>query len=317
MMQDPKGLPAPIGVVYSTTMARPDAALALAALYVSTTRHDARVDGICVSDAGLDTAIFCDIVGRFYLMQLRAPGSNSALPIGLPSATPLPPDPPFVGAVVKRTRADGQPQYARSIERITDTALPEALLRNAVTFSAEAVVILSAPATWLARSVALAGTVAQYKQRVKRVVIVEAGGAGRDPAALAALVRALPVPVVFCGREIGDALMLPLAAIETGFTWSPASPVADAWHAAGARDVAAHDLAALHYALQPDSGFFGLSGPGTLTAGADGAVAFKGDASGTVRRLTLNPATRAACVAALVALATSKPTPPQTGKTGG
>ena len=93
--------------------------------------------------------------------------------------------------------------------------------------------------------------------------------------------------------------------------------MADAWRAAGARDVAANDLAALHYALQPDSGFFSVSDPGTLTAGADGAVVFKGDASGSVRRLTLNAATQAQCVTALIALATSKPAPPPTGKSGG
>jgi len=35
MPQDPKQLPSPIGVVYNTSMRRADAALGLAALYVS------------------------------------------------------------------------------------------------------------------------------------------------------------------------------------------------------------------------------------------------------------------------------------------
>ena len=62
MMQEPKAPPAPIGVVYNTSMTRPDAALAVAALYVASSRREARVSGICVNGSDLDTAIFCDIV---------------------------------------------------------------------------------------------------------------------------------------------------------------------------------------------------------------------------------------------------------------
>ena|SRR5215471_3102522 len=287
-MQDPKNLPQPIGVVYNTSMTRPDAALALAALYVSASRREARVGGICVTGAGLDAAIFCDIVGRFYGGQLRAPSSNNMLPIGLPSAPPMPPSAAMVDAAVKKTRDDGAPQYVRSIQRIADTAAPDALLRNAITFSAESVVVLSAPATWLARSLELAGSAAQYKQRVKRVVIVDAGDVEQDGPALKSLLAALPGPVVRCGRDVGEALSVPRAQIEGGFTWSPSNPVADAVRAAGGASVPLHDVAALHYALHPASGFF------TVTDG----------------RLAVDPGRRDACAAALTALANAKPAAP-------
>jgi len=287
-MQDPKNLPQPIGVVYNTSMTRPDAALALAALYVSASRREARVGGICVTGAGLDAAIFCDIVGRFYGGQLRAPSSNNLLPIGLPSAPPMPPSAAMVDAAVKKTRDDGAPQYVRSIQRIADTAAPDALLRNAITFSAESVVVLSAPATWLARSLELAGSAAQYKQRVKRVVIVDAGDVEQDGPALKSLLAALPGPVVRCGRDVGEALSVPRAQIEGGFTWSPSNPVADAVRAAGGASVPLHDVAALHYALHPASGFF------TVTDG----------------RLAVDPGRRDACAAALTALANAKPAAP-------
>src|SRR5206468_12503147 len=110
-----------------------------------------------------------------------------------------------------RMRDDGQPQYSRGIRSAADTGLPEALLRNAVTLSVEAVVVLSAPATWLARSLALAGTPAQYRQRVKRVVIVDAGDLERDRSALTALTAALPAPPIVCGQEVGEALKVPRA----------------------------------------------------------------------------------------------------------
>jgi hypothetical protein len=288
MIQDTKNLPQPIGVVFNTSMARPDAALALAALYVSSSRRDARVGGICVTGAGLDAAIFCDIVARFYGGQARVPSSNSALPIGLAVATPMPPSAPMVDAAIKRKRDDGMFQYTRTIQRMADTALADALLRNAITFSAESVVVLSAPATWLARSVELTGTIAQYKQRVKRVVIVEAGDVEQDRKALDTLVAALPVPVVRCGRNVGEDLSAPRAQIEGGFSWSPANPVGDAVRATGASPVPLHDVAALHYALHPTSGFF------TVTDG----------------RLAVEAGMREACLTALTALATSKPAAP-------
>jgi hypothetical protein len=318
MSQDPKLGPPPIGVVYNTSMARPDAALALAALYVSASRRDLRMGAVCVTGAGLDTAIFCEIVARFYAGGSgRAPTTNNVLPVGLAAATPLPADPPMVKAAVQRKQANGDPQYVRTIQKITDTALPDAVLRNGITFNAESVVVLSAPATWLARSLELAGTVAQYKQRVKRFVIVEAGTAGEDPAALRKVVAECPAPVIFCGRDVGDALLCPGAQIDKAFDWAPANPVADAYRAFKPMpyDAATHDLAAVHYAIHPASGFFTLSEPGTLSVGADGAIGFAAG-GGNVRRLTIDPAKKSECLAALVALATAKPAPPP-GRGGG
>ncbi len=287
MIQDPKQLPSPIGLVYNTSMSRPDAALALAALYVLASRRQARVDGVCVGGSGFAAAVFCDVVARFYSVGPRAPSSNNALPIGFPSDTTAA-DPAMVQGAIARTRADGQPQFARTIQRLTDTALPEAMLRNAVTFTPETVVVLSAPATWLAKSLTLSGVAAQYKQRVKRVAIVEAGDVEQDRAALDSLVAALPVPVVRCGRDVGDAVAVPRAQLESGLAWAPAHPIADALRAAAGETVPLHDLAAVHYALHPDSGFFFVR---------DG-------------RLAVEPAKRTECAAVLLALATSRPAPP-------
>jgi hypothetical protein len=319
MTQEPKGGPAPIGVVYDTSMARPDAALALAALYVSQSRRESRMGAICVTGAGLDTAIFCEIVGRFYAAGPgRTPSSNSVLPIGLPAIAATAPTTPMVEAVVRRKQPNGDPQYVRSIQKVTDTALPEAVLRNGITFNAESVVILSAPATWLARSLDLPGTPARYKQRVKRLVIVEAGAAGQDADALRKVLTLCPAPIVFCGRDVGEALAFPGAQVEKGFGWAPTHPVADAYRAFKPMpyDAPGHDLAAVHYALHPGSGFFDLSEPGTLSVAGDGAVSFTAGA-GSVRRLTVAPATRTECLAALVALATAKPTVPSQGRGSG
>ena len=320
MSQEPKGPlgPPPIGVVYHTAMARPDAALALAAFHVSASRRALRMGAVCVAGAGLDTAIFCDIVQRFYAAGPgRAPSSNNVLPIGLPVVSPMPADPPMVEAAVQRKQANGDPQYVRSIQKLTDTALPEAVLRNGITFNAESVVVLSAAAAAMARALELAATSPEYKQRVKRFVIVEAGTAGQDAAALRKVLSASIAPLVFCGRDVGESLLFPGAAIDKAFDWAPANPVADAYRAFKPMpyDAPSHDLAAVHYALHPASGFFGLSEPGTLSVADNGGMTFT-PGGGNVRRMTVDPAKKTECLAALVALATSKPTPPQ-GRGGG
>ena len=320
MSQEPKGPlgPPPIGVVYNTSMARPDAALALSALHVSASRRAARMGAVCVTGAGLDTAIFCDIVGRFYAAGPgRPPSSNNVLPIGLPAVSPMPPDPPMVEAAVRRKQASGDPQYVRTVQKMSDTALPEAVLRNGMTFNAESVVVLSAAATSMARALDLASTSPEYKQRVKRFVIVEAGTAEQDPAALRKVLSESLAPLVFCGRDVGEALLFPGAEIDKAFDWAPANPVADAYRAFKPMpyDAPAHDLAAVHYALHPESGFFTVSEPGTLSVADDGRVTFTAGA-GNVRRITVDPAKKTECLAALVALATAKPTPPQ-GRGGG
>lgn len=322
MSQQTKGPlgPPPIGVVYNTSMARPDAALALSALHVSASRRAARIGSVCVTGAGLDTAIFCDLVGRFYAAgsAARTQSSNSVLPIGLPVLSPMPPDPPMVEAAVQRKQASGDPQYVRGIKTMSDTALPEALLRNGITFNAESVVVLSAAATSMARALDLAAVSPEYKQRVKRFVIVEAGTAGRDPAALRKVLSESLGPLVFCGRDVGEALLFPGAQIDKAFDWAPANPVADAYRAFKPMpyDAPSHDLAAVHYALYPTSGFFTLSEPGTLSVADDGGMKFTGG-SGNVRRLSVDPAKKTECLAALVALATAKPAPPPQGRGGG
>ena len=288
MIDRPQAPPAPVGVIYDTSMARPDAALALAALYVAASRRVCRVNGVCVNGSGLGAAIFCDVVGRFYTGTSRPPSSNTVLPVGFAAAFPAAPDPPMVARAIGRTGADGQPQYVRSITRVSDTAAADALLRNAVTLSVEAVVVLSAPATSLAKAVALAGAAGQYKERVKRVVIVDAGGTASDPEALKALVAELPVPVVYCGRDVGDALRVPRSRVETSLTWSAANPVADAIAAAGEEEFSLDDLAGLYYALNPDSPFFAVTGG----------------------RLSIVAPRKTECVAELLGLATAKPAAP-------
>lgn len=286
MLRDPQQPPSPIGVVYNTSMRAPGAALAVAALHVLASRREARVNGICVTGVGLSGAIFCDVIGRFYSGQTRTPSSNTVLPIGF-AADPILPGPPMVDAALARTRDDGSPQYARSIQRPSDTAAPDALLRNAITLTVDVVVVLSAPATWLTRSLELAHTADEYKRRVKRVVIVESGGAGEDAGALERLKELLPEPPIICPAELGRSLAVSTADLAARITWAAPHPIVDVLRSWPNPTVTLDDLAAAHYAVYPDAGFYTV----------------------TERRLTVAPSQREACLAALTGVATSKPTP--------
>src|SRR6267154_490894 len=105
MPQGPFGAKPPLGVIYNTSMSRPDAALALSVLSAFEGKRESRMGSICVNGAGLGTAIFCDIVTKFY--QLGPPrNGNQSLPIGLAAVDPLPPDAPMVLPAVER-----QPEY--------------------------------------------------------------------------------------------------------------------------------------------------------------------------------------------------------------
>jgi hypothetical protein len=312
MPQRPFGGPQPVGVIYNTSMHRPDAALALAELYGFEGKREARVGSVCVVGSGLKTAIFCDIMSRFYHPGPPRNG-NVELAVGLAAVDPLPPDPPMVTAVVERKNDQGEPQYPRTIHALSDTSLAEAVLRNGVIFNAEAVVLLSGPATYLAKSLNLPGTPEIYRQRVKRLVLVDSGEPQRDVPAIRRILAEWPSPIFYCGPEVGESLNFPGASLAKYFAWAPAHPVVDAY--AGYRsmpfDAPSHDLAAAHYAVHPDSGFFRTSPEGEVSVADDGRMRFSPASGGRVRSLTVDPGQREQALQAFVEIASDRPVQPQ------
>ena len=301
--------PPPIGVVYHTSMNRPDAALALAALYVFDNKREARVGAVCVGGSGLDAAIFCDVVARLYITSER--NSNQLLPIGLAAADPIFPSSPMVRAALERTSADGEPLYRRTIQRVADTAMAEAILRNGVVFNAESAMVLSAPATWLARALDLPDTLPTYATRVRCLVIVDTAETRSDPVSLERVIAVWPSPVFFCGSDVGDVLRFPGARLDDVFRWAPEHPVVDAYRAFQPMpyDAPAHDLAAIHYAVHPDSDLFDVSGPGSLSARAGGVLEFT-PGEGNVRRLSVGSGTADRAMEALIATVGAVPEAP-------
>jgi hypothetical protein len=311
MPQNPFRGPQPLGVIYNTSMKRPDSALALAELYGFQGKRESRMGSVCVVGAGLRTAMFCDIVASFF--QPGPPrNANQSLPVGLADVQPLPPDSPMVLAPLARRKADETPEYATTIHKVTDTSVAEAVLRNGVIFNAEAAVILSAPATYLAKSLDLLGVKDIYKERVKRLVIVDAGAPQEDVPALRRILAEWPAPVFYCGKEVGDALPFPGASIEKDFAWSQAHPIVDAYRAFQPMpyDAPSYDLAAAHFAVHPDSGFFRLSDAGALTVADNGHLKFT-PGGGAVRGLMVDSSKKDEILQAFVAIASARPVQPQ------
>jgi hypothetical protein len=283
------------GVVYITSMSRPDAALALAMLYGFQGRKESRMGSVCVNGSGLGAAIFCDIVYHFYALG-PARNANDVLPTGLAADGPMPADPTMV-----RTALAGP--YARGITKVSDTSLAESVIRNGVIFNAEAVMILSAPATSLAKSFDIQGTKEIYKERVKMLVVVDSG-ATQDVPALRRVLAEFPAPIVYCGKDVGDALPYPGASIAKDFAWAEGHhPVCDAYTAYKPMpyDAPSYDLAAALYAVHPESGLFALSEPGALAIAPGG---------GKVRSMLVETRRKDKIIETYVELASAKPLPP-------
>jgi hypothetical protein len=275
---------------------------------------------VCVVGAGFNAAVFCDIIGKMYTEMMYGLGNrngNQALAVGLDLAPGLP-DSAMVKAAVERKSEKGDLMYARTLQRPADTSQPEAVLRNGVIFNTDSVVILSGPATYLAKTLDLMGTKDIYKQRVKRLVIVDAGTAYKDAAALRRIVAEWPTPILFCPKEVGDALRFPGASLEKDFSWAPSHPIVDAYRASRPMpyDAPLYDLAATHYAIHPESGFFTLSAAGNIGVADDGAMKFT-PGNGNIKALGIDPAKKPALLQALLDVSTAKPERPVQGRGGG
>ena len=317
MPQNPFQGKQPLGVVYNTSMSRPDAVLALAMLYGFEGKREARMTAIAVNDAGLEAAMFADILVQFYTFRGGIPmNSNRFLPVGLVANDPLPQNPAMLMPAVERKNDKGEPAYARTIRRIADTSEVAAMLRNSLTGvqNANGIMILSAPATDLDRSLNLTGTMEQVKTKLKLLVVVEPL-AGKDPVALRRVLAAWPGPIVFCPRQAGDAIPYPADSIEKDFAWAPAHPVVDAYRAYRPMpyDAPTVDMAAALYALKPDAGFFTLSSSGSITVSDDGKLGFEEQPGGKHKRMRIAEGKQAEILKIYTEMASAKPVVPTFG----
>ena len=104
-------------------------------------------------------------------------------------------------------------------------------------------------------------------------------------------------------------MLYPAASIERDFRYVANHPIADAYRAYDKMpyDRPTWDLTAALYAVRPDRGYFSLSPPGRIEAGADGRTRFTPSPAGRHRYLTIDAAQRTRTLEAMIELASQPP----------
>ena len=96
-------------------------------------KREARVASIAITESGFAAAAFADAVSRVYQLG-PPPNANRVLPVGLAADKPLPPDAPFIKAILDRVDDKGELAYKRAVRRVSDTAEVTALMRNSLAY---------------------------------------------------------------------------------------------------------------------------------------------------------------------------------------
>jgi inosine-uridine nucleoside N-ribohydrolase len=313
----------PVGVIFDSDMGdRIDSVLTLALLYGLQGKDEARVVSLSVSRSDLKAAAFCDAIARFYSGAVNASFASlgRTLPVGLSDDGRKGDETPMMEGVLGKKNASGEPAYAQGIESRNDTSEVSALIRNALTsqYDQNAIVLLTGPATNLARSLKLHGVKELISSKVRFLAVAGGSFAGggapeynikTDIPAARKLFAEWPTPIVVSGSEIGDALPFPASSIEQDFAWAPNHPVADAYRAYQGMpyDAPTWGMTAALYAIRPDENYFKLSETGNIQVLDDGRLQFKASPEGRHRYLILDPAQKERILTAYTELASAKP----------
>jgi hypothetical protein len=253
-------------ILYDSDFGRSiDSVLALALLHGFAGKMQARVSALTINYPCLEAAGLCDVVETFYRKAVAGPGAiyMSAPAIGVPEPHGKAIEAP---ALVKATLAK---PWVSNVAHWHDTAAPENLIRNdlAAQNDGNAVMVMTGAATNLSRLLDLHDTGPLITAKVKMLVV-----AGDFDAHVLA---EWPTPIVFCGREIGEALLFPGKSIETDFAYAPQHPIVDAYRAYRPMpyDAPSYALAAMLYAIRPEDGYFTVKhGSLALVAGKQDEV---------------------------------------------
>jgi hypothetical protein len=305
------------GIVYDSDLGGAiDTVLALALLHGFEGKTEARIAGLTIGNPSLKSAQLCDVIEKFYASAITGLAATffTGAPIGLTTSGQAAAATPIATALLANKDV-----YTTRIRNLNDTAVPEVLIRNALTAQNDgsATVVLAGPATNLVRLLDMTGVPDLIQSKVR--LLVFAGGkfptGEPDPALLADLPAARrlfaewPTAIVAAGREIGAALPFPGACIETDFAYAPAHPIAAAYRAWQPMpyNAPATAMAAVLYAARPKETYFKLSGPGAIGIGDDGRAAFHASSGGKHRYLIADPSRQEEILKIYTTLASAKP----------
>ncbi len=319
----------PVGIVFDCDLGDSiDDTLALAFLHGLARQEnpECRLVSVSITKSNLQAAAFAQATGRFYSdhADRKIPEQYRryrGLVIGLSDSGWSSDATPLLAAPLRKRDASGKPLYSHEIERFTDTAGPATTIRNALTAQHDqnAIVVLSGPATNLARLLDLRGAKALIAAKVRFLSVM--GGAyphggpeyniESDIAAAKKLFAEWPAPIVASGAEVGDALLYPGESIENDFSWTEHHPIVDAYRAYQEMpyDTPCWDLTAALHAVRPGDGYFAASMPGTIQVLDDGQTEFKPGSEGKHRYLILEASEKARVIQTFREVISAQPAP--------
>ena len=319
----------PVGIVFDCDLGDSiDDTLALALLhgFASLKSPESRLVSVSLTKSNLQAAAFSEVVSRFYSDQ-----ANRDIPeryrryremaIGLSDKGWSPDGTPLLTVPLTKRDADGKPLYFHEIERLTDTADPVTIIRNALTAQHDqnAIVVLSGPATNLARVLDLRNAKDLIAAKVRFLSVM--GGAyprggpeyniKSDIAAAKKLFAEWPTPIVASGVEVGNALHYPGESIEKDFGWAENHPIVDAYRAYKQMpyDTPSWDITAALYALGPEDSYFSTSMPGTIQVLDDGQTEFEASPGGKHRYLILEASQKERIIQTFREVISAQPAP--------
>ena len=311
-------------VIFDTDMGNDiDDALALLMLYDYRARGDCELAAVLVNKDNPCAPVFIDLVAEFY-------GVND-VPIGRISGGTTKESGRFVEKVSRETLQNGKFKYARKISY--DTVLPDAvkLARKILAESDDRSVVyvsvgFSTNVSRLLNSMPdenspLNGTeLVEKKVKYFSVMAGEFRNTARPPvpeynvkmdiASARNFFAKSPVPIVFSGFEIGNALPFPHSEVDK---FGADNPVAEAYNLYawaidkknGRHDRPSWDLTSVLYVFSP--AMFEVSEPGTVTLDEKGGTVFTPSPEGIHCYLKLDPAKKKTIIDELVRRASIKP----------
>jgi inosine-uridine nucleoside N-ribohydrolase len=317
----------PVRLIFDTDICGDcDDVLALAMIHSLETRGACKLLAVTISVDEPQAAPFVDAVNTFF--------GRGDVPVGVAHA---PAADAHDSAFLKLAdvKDDGEHRFPHDLMTREDALAAVPLLRKTLAAQPDGSVVIAQVgfSTNLARLLEskpddispLSGE--ELVKRKARLLSIMAGSFGPVPGtkrhleynvvldipSFRALTEKWPTEVVFSGFEIGIAAPYPATSIERDYAYVKHHPVAQAYIA---RNPPPHnrptwDLTSVLYAVQPDRGYFDISGPGAVVVEKDGHTRFEPKPDGRHRYLVLKPEQIARLTEALVQLSSQ---PPRGGK---
>lgn len=313
----------PVGVIFDTDICGDcDDVLALAMLHAFESRGECRLLAVTVSADHDLAAPFVDAVNTFYGrgdVPIGVVGEGGVIENGkfLPLAKQM--DGDKFRFPHDLTSGKSAPPATEVLRKALASRPDGSVVIVQVGFSTNLARLLDTPADSISplggedlvrRKVRLLSLMAGAFQPIDKNPRYAEYNVVKDVASARKLAERWPSPMVFSGYEVGVALPYPSVSIECDYRYVPHHPVAEAYvlYNPPPHNRPTWDLTSVLYAVQPDRGYFDVSGPGKVGFEPDGATRFIADPGGTHRYLILKPDQRARVTEALVQLSSQPPT---------